>query len=329
MGLYRFWKNSYMMRSGLPQKGRETKWASMLLPALFVAAYIYAPGFFTISNLLLIVNQIAVTAAVSGCIALVMAAGHFDLSIGSAISVANITCCLLLKNVGSMPLAVAGTLLLGLSMGLVNGYFVGIKDLSSFCVTLATQIGFEGLAFIVGGGGFIYRAVALQPLVYRRLLGLPLGVWVLFILLLVLQFILNNTLLGRYLLAAGYRYSSAQAAGIDVKKIVLTDYILVGFMTGVIGVIYTARIGAGFSVTSTVYAYDGILANLLGGNRISGGKSSVLRAVAGACLWGVLQSYMGYVGISYYYQRIVKCMIILYAVSRDKKIQKKLMQVWN
>ena len=329
MGIYRFLKNSFIMRNGFNRRVvREYRFVLALFGGI-AAAWLYAPGFFTSSNLLLIANQIATVAAVSGCVALVMAAGHFDLSIGAAVAVANMTCALLLYKGCSVPLAVVGPVAAGLLMGMVNGWFVGVKGLASFYVTLATQIGFEGLSYIVGSGGFILRTTALQPLAQSEFLYVPLYVWILLAVAAVLQFLLNNTLYGRYLLAAGYRESTARAAGINVRQIIFINYCIVGVVAGIIGVVYTARVGYGSMTTGSSYAYDGIVGNLLGGNRISGGKASVLRAMAGAYLWGILQNYMGYVGVPYYWQRIIKCVIILFAISRDKKVQEKIRQMWN
>ncbi len=329
MGFCRYLKNSFMMRSGSVHRTKKERRFALAVLCACAAAWLYAPEFFTAANLLLIVNQIAIVAAISSCVALVMAAGHFDMSIGSAITVTNMTCALFLRNGWGIPAAVTGAVVIGTLMGMINGWFVGMKGLSSFCVTLATQIGFEGLAYLVSGGGFIFRATALEFLVYNRFLQIPVYVWLLFLLALLMQFILNNTLFGRYLLATGYRESTARAAGINVKRIIWVNYTMIGAAAGLIGVIYTARIGYGSTTTGSNFAYDGIIGNLLGGNRISGGKASVLRAVGGAYLWGILQNYMGYIGTPYYFQRIIKCAIILFAVSRDQKIQEKIRQIWN
>ncbi|MBS6643213.1 MAG: ABC transporter permease [Clostridiaceae bacterium] len=325
MGLRRFIKCGWEMRS-LPFKRRWGEWLQLAFMAVLVLIMIITPGFFTWDNLIRIVNQVSLIAILSCGITLLMSSGNFDLSVGSAVAVSNMTCALILQKTSNVILALTGAVLSGLVTGAVNGLFVGCLSLPSFFVTLGTQVSFRGIAYVIGGGASIYGIRKMNFISQGTFFKLPINIVILIITAFTIQFLLLNTLFGRYLLAIGHSRTTAKNIGISVRKNVFISYLLIGFLVGIVGVLFTARTNCGQPSAASSYEYDTIIASILGGVSLTGGKGFIIGAVFGAVLWGLLENLMNYIGILYFYQRVIKGLIILFVLLKDQDIQRGLSQ---
>lgn len=328
MGIRRFIRCGWEIRR-LPAGKSWGDWVQLALMLLLLLTMMFTPGFFTWVNLVRIVNQVSLIAIMSCGITILLASGNFDLSVGSAVAISNMTCALILQKTTNVPLALLGSVVSGLLTGVVNGLFVGCLNLPSFFVTLGTQISFRGIAYVIGGGASIYGIRKMNFISQETVLGLPVNIVLMLLLAAVMQFLLLNTLFGRYLLAIGHSRTTAKNIGINVRKNIFISYVLIGLLVGIVGILFTARSNCGQPSAASSYEYDTIIASVLGGVSLTGGKGFIFGAVFGAVLWGLLENLMNYIGVLYFYQRVIKGLIILFVLLKDRDIQRVLRQAFE
>ncbi len=256
---------------------------------------------------------------------LVIITGGIDLSVGSLTALTGvIVATLMLKGVAGLPPmsmipAIIITLGVGVLIGVWHGLFVTKLRIPPFIITLGTWLMARGMA------GYITRG---YPIVYPSghpflVLGqgdiatIPNSFIILIVVALIVSFILNLTVLGRHIYAVGGNLEAARVSGIHVDRVRIFCYATSGFMAATTGVLLASRLGQGTPTVGTAYELWAIAATVIGGTSLFGGEGTVLGAILGAAIMGVMQNGMVLINISSYLQDTILGVVLAIAVIYD------------
>ncbi len=257
--------------------------------------------------------------------AMVIISGGVDLAPGAVIALAGVVAGRLFI-VSDWPLApcIAAGLAVGVAAGLVNSVLVAIVRLPPFIATLGVMGISRGLAFIITEGRFFDVSSKLPS--GGSLLGLPLS-WlaplVMAVLALLFHAFMKSFQLGRAVFALGGNETAALFSGIPVARIKFIVYTVAGLLAGVSGVILTVAQGQGKADLATGYELDIIASAVVGGASLSGGKGSVLGAVLGTLIFGVLRNALPQIPGATFYDRLIVGAVVLIIVVLDRLLSGK------
>lgn len=295
--------------------------AGMLLvfALLFLGCSIFVENFFSAANL----RGLALSVSTIGMIACTMmfclAAGDFDLSVGSVVAFAGVLGATVMNATGSVALGVAAALGSGALVGLVNGMLVAWVGINALIATLASMQIVRGLGFITSDG----RAVGIRTDAFfafgnSSLLGVPTPVWLTIGCFAVFGVLLNLTVFGRNALAIGGNKEAAHLAGVPVTRIKVVIFTLQGLVAAFAGLVLAARMTSGQPNTSQGLELEVISACVLGGVSLSGGVARIGAVVAGVLIMGLVQNAMNLLNIPPFYQYVARGLILLGAVMLDR-----------
>lgn len=214
--------------------------------------------------------------------------------------------------------AVAVMLLLGVAIGAFNGAFVSRVGVPALIVTLAMWQMAKGCGYLVGHGASITKLPeSLQFIGLGYIGGVPVPVIVFIVVAVIMYFVLVHTSFGRSIYAVGGNPVSAWLAGINVKRIQLSVYVISGFLAALAGLIITSRTMSASMMTAGGLEMDTIAAVVIGGVSLSGGKGTLVGAVIGVLITGCINNGMNITGLDPSFQELVRGAIILVAVTAD------------
>ena len=247
-----------------------------------------------------------------------------DLSIGSTIALSGTIAALLMSLNVPFTLAVGICLLIGLFLGFINGFLVSKAGIPAFIVTVATMGIFRGIAYILTGGGPVQISNA--KFLYignEKIFGIPFPIILLIVVFIIMNIILGKTKFGRQAYIIGGNEEAALYSGINVKRIKIYIYMIIGFLASLSGIILASRLYSGQPNSANGYELDAIAAAVLGGTSLSGGYGTIVGTLIGAIIIGVINNGMNLLNITYFYQLIVKGIVIIIAVYFDVQSKKK------
>lgn len=291
-----------------------------------IAGAIISPRFLQIDNILGVFNQCAVIGVLSCGMTMLIVSGNTDLSAGSGVALSGVICALVINQTGNWVVALAATVAVMLITSCIQGVLVAHFQLTAFIVTLAGQFAFRGIAYIASGGAPINNIGLFNKLSTEKFFGVSWLVIITLIMVALTWFIMNYTSFGRYIYAAGGNQEAAIAAGINVKRVVVSSYLFMGVCTAIAGILLASRTNSGQPASANAYEFDAIIACVLSGCSLSGGVGSPAAALIGALVVGVINNCMNLNGVSAYYQQVVKGVIIVVAVLIDKKTHDAVMK---
>jgi ribose/xylose/arabinose/galactoside ABC-type transport system permease subunit len=181
----------------------------------------------------------------------------------------------------------------------------------------------RGLAFALTGGQTIRdMPESFLGIGQGSIAGIPVPIVIMILTALVVGYLLRATPWGRYAFAIGGNEEAAKYSGINVARIKLAVYLLCGLLAGVSGVLFTARFGVGQSTAGLGYELDVIAAAVIGGVSLSGGRGTILGAVIGSMLMGILRNGLVLLNVSPYWQQVAIGAVIVLAVMLDRKTKR-------
>lgn len=291
---------------------------------LCVAGTLLNGEFATVDNALNVLTRTAFIGIIAVGMCFVIISGGIDLSVGSmAALIAG--CMILLMNklaatVGSPVAVIALGMLLSLGLGavfgLVHGLLITKGRIEPFIVTLGTLGIFRAyLTYFADGGAITLDnalADAYSPVYYGSLLGVPFPVWVFALVAIAGGFILNRTAYGRYVQAIGSNEQVARYAAVDVDKVKILTYMLLGLCVGIATMLYVPRLGSASPTTGLLWELEAIAAVIVGGTALKGGAGSVTGTVVGAVLLSVISNILNLTSIiSVYLNAAVQGFVII------------------
>ena len=282
-----------------------------------------SPYFLTTSNVLNILRQTSINGILSIGMTFVILTGGIDLSVGSVLAFAGIVGASYASpafggHVSSLWVAITSALVAGLLLGSINGFIIAKWRVAPFVVTL-------GMLSMARGITYIYTHGMPVPQIDKKFLfigkgtifGIPMPVIIFAVVFLVCWIVLYKTRYGRYIYAVGGNEKSARISGVNTRFIIFTAYVISGLLSALGGLILTARTTAGLPQAGVAYELDAIAAVVIGGTSLSGGQGSLVGTVFGALIIGVINNGLDILGVSSYYQQVIKGAIIVAAVLID------------
>lgn len=307
------------------------------LLVLVVFNAIMSPVFLKPENLFNILRQISFVGIISVGMTFVIISGGIDLSVGSMAGFVGGFAIIILnavlgeaggalepsgRELGAVFIAIPVGVLAGLLLGLLNGILISKARIVSFIATLSGMAVFRSLALFMADGGE-YRSMSmtlfgkagmdsLGPVPY------PVIVWVL--VCVIGHVLLTKTRYGRHVYAIGCNEQAVRYSGINVDRIKILTYTLIGVCTGISAVLLASRMNSvSSSGTGMGFELDAIAAVIIGGTKMKGGSGTIVGTVLGVILLGVINNMLNLLDVSAYLQGTVKGLIIVVAVFMQRR----------
>ena len=279
-------------------------------------------NFLTANNLLNLLLQVTSNALIAFGMTFVILTGGIDLSVGSILALSSALIAGLLGSGMPVTLAILISLILGCILGMMNGLLISYGKLAPFIVTLATMTIFRGATLVYTNGNPITKGLSdtflFQFLGQGYIVGIPFPVIIMFIVFIVLYVLLHKTAFGKSVYAIGGNEKAAYISGVKLNKVKIIIYSISGMMASISGLIITSRLSSAQPTAGASYEMDAIAAVVLGGTSLSGGKGRILGTLIGALIIGVLNNGLNIIGVSAFWQQVVKGVVILIAVLIDR-----------
>jgi len=289
---------------------------------LFVIVSVLNPSFLEPLNILNLLRQVAINALIAFGMTFVILTGGIDLSVGAILALASaLTAGIIVSGLDPILAIIIGCLLGGI-MGTVNGLLITKGKMAPFIATLATMTVFRGLTLVYTKGNPITGLgdnYLFQLFGRGYFLGIPVPAITMIIMFVLLYIILHKTPFGRKTYAIGGNEKAAIISGIKVPSVKVLIYGLSGLLSALAGAILTSRLNSAQPTAGTSYELDAIAAVVLGGTSLSGGKGRIFGTLIGALIIGTLNNGLNLLGVSSFYQMVVKGIVIAIAVLLDRK----------
>ncbi len=285
---------------------------------------VLSPYFLVPTNLINVLMQASINLTIALGMTFVIATGGIDLSVGSIVGLAGMIMAKLLILGVSLPVTLVITLLFGLLMGAVNGILITRVGLPPFIATLGTMSIYRGITLISNQGRPAYGLSSqMLKVIAGRLGPIPIPVVIAFISALIAFFVLMYTVIGEYTLAIGGNEEAVRLSGVPVARYKTIVYSICGLMSGLAGIVLTARLTAAEPIAGTGYELDAIAAVVIGGTSLSGGIATIFGTVIGALIMSVLRNGLNLLNIQSYYQLVAIGCVIVFAVAVDRMRRKQ------
>ena len=295
---------------------------------LFIAGSILKPETFpTWDNVRNMLTQASVIGVLAIGMTFVIATAGIDLSVGSMVAAAGVFGGILIGTDGTSSLVfILGAIAFATLLGVVNATAVAYARIVPFIATLAMFSIARGVALLLNdklpvslldlnGGSFgDPRPFSLLWFGTGRILGIPASVYVFVAIAIAGWVVLNRTRYGRYVVAVGGNREAARIAGVPVRRIIFSVYVLSGLLAGVSTVLLCARLGSASPVSGNLYELDAIGAVVIGGTSLAGGRATIVGTFLGVLTFALIFSLMTQLNLSTEVQQVTKGLIVLGAV---------------
>ncbi len=301
----------------------------VVLIAVFSAI---SSDYLTQSNLILMSKHVSITALLAIGVTFVILTGGIDLSVGSIAGLAGMISGGLLYEGLKLPgghtvwfstfMVMTIGILVGAAVGAINGLLVTKLKVAPFIATLGVLYVARGFADLRSGGG-TYPNLAGTParhntgfdvLGVRSWFGVPVSIWIMVAVAALAIIVTTRTPFGRRIYAVGGNERAAELSGIRTARIKMAAYIISGACAALAGLILTSELGAAYPDTATTFELNAIAAAVLGGTSLFGGKGTIIGTIVGAFVIGFLSDGLVLVGVSAFWQLVVKGTVIIFAV---------------
>jgi putative xylitol transport system permease protein len=291
---------------------------SLVIMVVFLA--FASESFLSVVNVMNILRQVSINGIMAMGMTFVILTAGIDLSIGSTLAISGVVAGHLV--IGDNPvspfLATLAGVLTGALFGTANGALIARLGVPPFVATLGMMSMARGATLLYSGGrptpelseDFLWLGQGF-------LLGIPAPVIVFAAVFLLSWIVLRFSVYGRWVYAVGGNPRSAKTSGISVNSVVFSVYVVMGALAGLAGPILASRTTTALPQAGVGYELDAIAAVVIGGTSLTGGVGSVASTLIGTLIIGVMNNGLDLMGVSSYYQQIVKGAIIVIAVLID------------
>lgn len=300
-----------------------------------------APNFLSAANVLIISKHVALNAFLAIGMTFVIITGGIDLSVGSIVGLcAMVAGWLVLYGIdlgfgwslqfNTLEIC-AMVLVVGAFIGLLNGLLITKLNVAPFIATLGMLYVARGVALLFSdgrtfpnlGGNPEYGSDTFKLIGAGNLLGIPVAIWILVVVAIIAAYVATRTPLGRHIYAVGGNERGAALSGVNVDRVKMFVYMFSGLCAALVGLIISSQLQASHPATGETFELNAIAAAVLGGTSMSGGRGRVGGTIIGAFVIGILADGLIMMGISSFWQTVIKGLVIIAAVVIDQ-IQQKL-----
>ncbi len=320
-------------------------WGGLIAFVALAAFCSLFPGtrdhFLNPENIRNIIHQNSFIGIIAIGMTFVIISGGIDLSVGSmAALIGGLSIYAMNKVIGGMESEWMGVVaacvaapLIGMGLGLINGLLITKGRIAPFIVTLGGLAGYRSIILAMADGGEVRSSsMNLFEAISSPRNGIPLPAWhnaagdqvsmsitwpiIIFLLMAVIaQVVLSHTRYGRYTIAVGSNETAARYSAINVDRVRIITYTLIGLCTGIAALLLSSRLNSvGASNTGNLFELDAIAAVVIGGTRMSGGKGRVWGTIIGVLILGMIDNVLVLADVSTYWQGLVKAGVIILAV---------------
>jgi erythritol transport system permease protein len=311
--------------------------------AVLIFFSLAAPNFLSTANFVLMSKHVALNAFLAMGMTFVIVTGGIDLSVGSVVGLCGMVAGGLILKGLALPIGytvyfnvVEVTLItigVGIAIGMINGLMITRLNVAPFIATLGTLYIARGVALLLSAGATFPNLVGKAEfgttgfgwLGSGRILGLPVTIWILLALALVAAYVARFTPLGRHVFAVGGNERAARMSGVRINRVKMFVYMFSGFCAAIVGLIISSELMASHPATGESFELNAIAAAVLGGTSMSGGRGTIGGTIIGAFVIGVLSDGLVMMGVSSFWQMVIKGLVIIFAVVIDQA-QRRLQQ---
>lgn len=296
----------------------------IVLLALVIFFSVASDVFLSFDNIMNVLRQVSVVGIVAVGMTFVILTGGIDLSVGAVIAVTGVVTAQLMVNGVHPILAILASIGVAVLIGIVNAFFSHEFKLNPMIVTLGVMTILKGVSYIVTGGLPVYGFSPAFKVIGQGYLGpIPIPIIIMLVCFGVGYFILKYTSFGTSIYGLGGNEEAVRLAGINIRKTKYQVFIFCSILSAIAGIVLLSRVNNAQPNAGLGYEMDVITGVVLGGVSMSGGEGKISGVFIGILVMAVLANGMLLMGISEYFQWVVKGMVMLLAISYDKIIKKK------
>ncbi|OUN70219.1 ribose ABC transporter permease [Drancourtella sp. An57] len=293
--------------------------ALLVLCVLLAVLPATSSSFLSTQNMFNILRQISTNMLIACAMTMVIILGGIDLSVGSIIALSGVIAAGCVSRY-ELPIAVAliAGVLVGVVIGVFNGFVICKTTIPPFIVTLATMNIARGLAKVYTGGSPVRVVTKEWQFIGAGYIGpVPVPVIIMIIAIIITALMMNKTKLGRHIYAVGGNTQAAEFSGIKVARVKFIVHAYAGLMAGLAGIILASRMYSGQPTAGEGAEMDAIAAVVVGGTSMAGGSGKIGGTIIGALIIGVLNNGLNLMNVNSFWQDVVKGVVILLAVFID------------
>lgn len=295
-----------------------------LLIFLFLACTVFIPGFRSASVIGALVNSQAIILALALTATIVLRTGDFDLSIAGVMVTSGAVVGILSASGAPLIMAIGAALLVGLTVGIINGLLIVKIGVTSFITTIGMFTALTGIGYALTGSSIVTDIPdTITELVRFKLLGLPMTTWFGWALVVILWYVYEKTPLGRYMLFIGGNREASSLAGINVSRIRFGSFVASGLVASIIGVILVGNLGALDPSIGNQYLLTPFAAVFLGATAITVGRFNSLGTAAALYLLAVGFTGLQLLGAPSWVNNVFNGVALMLAVALAKIVGRR------
>ena len=296
-----------------------------------------SPGFLSSGNIVIMSKHVAINAILAIGMTFVILTGGIDLSVGSVVGMIAMVAGLLINQGINLPqfgiivyphtwMIILISLALGILVGAVSGFIITRFNVAPFIATLGMLYVARGIAGLLNNGYTFpnligrpeYGNTGFEILGAGSLLGVNYSIWIMVIFAIVAHLVTTRTPFGRHVYAIGGNERAAELSGVPISRTKIIVYCISGFCAATVGLIIASQLVAAHPATGLFFELNAIAAVVLGGTSLSGGRGSIGGTIIGAFVIGVLVDGLVRMGVSSFWQQVIKGAVIVFAVIIDQ-----------
>jgi rhamnose transport system permease protein len=302
---------------------RETILSIVIISLILIISTRF-PAFIEISNLLSVFNDSSPLMILAIAQMIVILTRCIDLSVAAILALTGMICAMVNVAFPELPIVfiILISILTGLFLGAINGFFVWIIKIPPIVVTLGTMTIYRGLIFVISEGKWVNAhemSDAFKAFPREQFLFLPMLSWMAIIVIILFYILLSRFPLGRSFYAIGGNPHAAVYAGLNVGKIQFLAFVLSGGLSGLVGYLWVSRYSVAYVDIAIGFELDVVAACVIGGISIMGGVGSLIGAIQGALFIGVIKNALPVINISPFWQMAISGSAIVIAIILNAK----------
>ena len=323
------------MKEGIGMEGRlpirrfvQNNLVLMTILLLVFVTVLAEPKFLTVGNLGNIMNQFGPLSFVSLGMTIAIIGGFIDLSVAGIVSLSAVFTLSMIDVLGQGGALVCG-LCAGAVMGLINAYVIiscgALTQAKALFITYGLSAAYSAIALLYTDGATQHMSYLTRPVTLFKAIGsgkigfIPVSFVVFLLVMGLLHLFLTRMQTGREICLTGANMTAASLAGIPVKRRVVQIFVLSGMLSALGAIVLFSRITTASPLLGADYETNAILAVVVGGTSLAGGRGSVVRTMLGVMLVTLLSNCMNLLGISTYLQAVCKGLVLILAIWLDRR----------